>query len=430
MNVNLHNCTLVDGRKVSIAIREGKINEISETVSVFDQEIDIGGKMVIPGIIDTHVHFREPGGEQKEDWSTGSEAAAAGGVTTVIDMPNTDPPTIDSKTLEKKRKLAEKSLVNYGFFLGATKDNLKEIKKARNIAGVKVYVGSSTGNLLVSEDDDLENLFTIPNIQWVIHAEDEPIILQNQIKFSSDDSPSVHSKIRERSAAIKAVERIIVLSKKTGARIHICHVSTQEEVELIQEAKGEGVFITCEVSPHHLFLTDQYYFQRGNFAKVNPPLRTVEDTKKLFEALEMGIIDTIATDHAPHTIQEKEQEYSKAPSGLPEVQTSLPLMLNEVSKGTISLQRVVEIMSEKPAKRFHIQNKGKIAEGYDADLTVIDLNKKQKVAQGMLRSKCGWSPYEGQEITGWPIMTFVNGNLIFNNKTINKEYKGKEVIYE
>jgi len=424
----LKNCKLIDDSTVDILINNGLIQSIG-SISEADQEIDIANKLVIPGLIDIHVHFREPGGEHKEDWLTGSRAAAAGGVTTVIDMPNTHPPAIDNKTIDEKRKLAEKSLINYGFYLGATKDNLEAIKNARQVAGVKIFVGSSTGDLLVSEDKDIKKLFSIPNVLWALHAEDEDMITANSKKNANNDNPTVHSKIRNRQAAIRAVERVIALAKKTRAKIRICHINTSEEIELIKNAKQDGVDITCEVSPHHLFLNEQEYRKHGNFVKVNPPLRTSNDNHALIQALGSGIIDVVATDHAPHTTDEKRQAYAKAPAGIPEVQTSLPLLLNEVNKKNLDLKRVVEATSAKPAELLRINNKGKIKEGFDADLAVIDLNKRNILNKQMLLSKCGWSPYEGWELKGWPIMTFINGNLVYNNGKINEQYKGEEITY-
>ena len=427
MTTTLKNCQLTNGDIIDIVIE----NEIIKSVGAVkknNNEIDIDGKLVIPGIIDAHVHFREPGGEPKEDWSTGSRAAVSGGVTTVIDMPNNNPPAIDKQSLNIKRERASKSLCHYGFYLGATKDNLEQIKTAENIAGVKIYVGSSTGNLLVDKDKDIEKLFTIPNILWLIHAEDENIITKNSKKFIETSNPAIHSQIRNKQAAIRAVERIINLAKKTGARVHICHVSTKEEIELIKKAKEERLTITCEVSPHHLFLNENAYQKKQNFAKVNPPLRTQEDNTALMEGLTSGVIDLVATDHAPHLIREKQGEYSKAPAGLPEIETSLPLLLNKINNN-LTLQRLVEITSQKPAEIFHIKNKGAIKKGYDADLTVIDLKKTQIITKEMLKTKCGWSPYEGWELTGWPVMTFVNGHLVYDNGKINGQFKGKEIQY-
>ncbi|MDD5040465.1 MAG: dihydroorotase [Patescibacteria group bacterium] len=429
MDTNLRNCTLTDDRRVDIAIREGKISAIG-AIEGKAREINAGGNLVLPGIIDAHVHFREPGAEHKEDWLTGSRAAVAGGVTTVIDMPNNEPPAVDEHSLNIKRGRAQKSLVNYGFFLGATKDNLADIQDARTIAGVKLFMGASTGTLLVSEDEDIKNLLSIPGIRWVVHAEDERLIQENLVRYAANDNPSVHSRIRSRETAIRAVQRIITLAEKTGARVHICHLSTAEEIELVARAKRSHLPITCEVSPHHLFLNSTAYVKFGNFVKVNPPLRTPDDSAALWEALRNGTIDIVATDHAPHTIDEKWKEYQQAPAGIPEIQTSLPLMLNAVYQGKFSLQLLERLMAAQPAALYGIKGKGALAEGFDADITVVDLRQTKTFKKSDVKSKCGWSPYDGWELAGWPIMTFVNGNLVYNNGAIHNEFQGKEISYE
>ncbi|MFH1235505.1 MAG: dihydroorotase [Parcubacteria group bacterium] len=430
MRTRIINATLADGQKTSIDIVDGKIAGLGISGAT-DKTLDIGGKYVLPGVIDAHVHFREPGGEHKEDWTTGSRAAAAGGVTTVLDMPNTTPPTIDAGTLEQKRLLAAKSIVNYGFHLGATVGNAEEIVKLRgSVAGVKIYVGSSTGSLLVSEDHQLRKLFTIPDVLWLVHAEDETLIRKNMGALHTVTDPGVHSWIRNREVAIRAVKRVIALARETKAHIHICHISTKEEVVLIQHAKAGGIPITCEVSPHHLFLDESAYATHSAFVKVNPPLRTPEDRLALWRGLHSGDIDIVATDHAPHTVQEKRQPYPQAPSGMPEVQTSLPLMLQVVERSDFTLGWLVDIMCTRPAELFSLTHKGRIEEGFDADLVVVDMNKRAVVTKEMLLSKCGWSPYEGKELIGWPVATFVNGNLVFDNGKINEENKGKEITYE
>ncbi len=429
MRAKIVNATLADGTKTSIDIVDGTIAGF-EGAGSFDATFDVRGKYVIPGVIDAHVHFREPGGEHKEDWLTGSRAAAAGGVTTVLDMPNTNPPTIDANSLEMKRSLAAKSLVNFGFHLGATTGNRAEIEKLRGkVAGVKIYVGSSTGSLLVAEDDELRKLFAIPDILWLVHAEDENLMKKNAERLGTISDSALHSKLRDRKVAIHAIERVLRLARETGARIHLCHISTKEEVELIQKAKNEGLPVTCEVSPHHLFLDESAYVTQGMFVKVNPPLRTPEDRLALWRGLRYGTIDIIATDHAPHTIEEKKRGYTEVPSGMPEVQTSLPLMLDALDGSDFTLEWLVSAMSTRPAEIFSLSKKGRIAKGYDADLAVVDMNKSQVVSKKMLFSKCGWSPYEGKNLKGWPIMTFINGNLVFDNGKINEDNKGKEITY-
>lgn len=426
MTTVLKNCKLPNQQTADIVIGDGKIKEIGTDLDA-DHVIDIKNQLVLPGVIDIHVHFRQPGGEHKETWLTGSRAAVAGGVTTIIDMPNTTPPTTDQETLDAKRKLAAVSLCNYGFNLGATTNNHDALANVQGIAGIKVYVGSSTGTLLVAEDEQIRKLFAIPNRLWLIHAEDEPTIQAHTRELTNHDEPQIHSRVRDRDAAIKAAQRVITIAEETDARIHICHLSTAEEVELVRQAKADGVQITCEVSPHHLFLNEQAYEKFGNLVKVNPPLRTVRDNEALMQALADGTIDLVATDHAPHTLDEKHQAYPDAPSGIPEVQTSLPLLLQAVQQGKITMQRLTEVMSAIPAELLHIQNKGKIAVGYDADLTIISpqshmLQKKE------LFSKAGYSPYEGWELCQ-PVITLVNGRLVYDRGTFNETFHGKEITY-
>lgn len=425
----LKNCVLADGSTTDITITDQSISSIGDSPDNADVVIDIAGKTILPGVIDTHVHVREPGQEHKEDWLTASQAAAAGGVTSIIDMPNNATAITTNVLLEHKRQLASKSIVNYGLYLGATTDNHAEIQSAYNIAGVKIYVGSSTGDLLVAKDSDIEKLLRIPGIRWVLHAEDENIIQQRTKEYAQERDPSVHSKIRDNSVAAKAVERIIALADKTGAPVHICHTSTREEVELIRRAKQNGTAITCEVSPHHLFLSTEVYKTLGTFAKVNPPLRSTADIEALWQGINDGTIDMIATDHAPHTIEEKQQEYDTAPAGLPEIQTSLPLMLNATSQGKLTMTKLQDIMSTNPARIARLRNKGKIKVGYDADLVVVDVDKKITITKDILLSKCNWSPYEEMQLVGWPIITIVNGNIIFDKSTVSTKYQGKELTY-
>jgi len=428
MITTLKNCKLADGQITDIVIANGTIKSIGPTEKT-GHAIDIKNNLVIPGVIDTHVHFREPGSEHKEDWLTASRAAVSGGVTTVIDMPNNNPPVIDQKSLDIKKKLAKKSLCNYGFFIGATTDNIEDLRSITNTTGIKIYIGSSTGTLLVDKDEDIEKIFSLKDKIFALHAEDENIIKKNLDKYSNNHQPSVHSKIREPLAAAKAVGRAVDLAKKTNARIHICHVSTKKEIAIIKKARDQGINISCEVSPHHLFLNQTSYQNLNNFVKVNPPLRNDDNNSALWQAIKLGVIDIVATDHAPHTIDEKLQEYDKAPAGIPEVETSLPLLLNQVNEGNLELSKLIELTSKNPAKLFNIKKKGIIQPGYDADLTVVDMSLKKTIQKKHLYTKCGWSPYEDWELTGWPIMTFVNGHLAYNNGKINDKYKGKEIKY-
>ncbi|MEK7171650.1 MAG: dihydroorotase [Patescibacteria group bacterium] len=400
----------------------GRIAQIGGAASKAKTEQDCSGLFILPGVIDMHVHFRDPGFTEKEDFKTGSLAAAAGGITTVVDMPNTDPPTLTFKDFEEKCLIAkEKSVVNFGLYMGFDGHNLDEIKKAKSspeFMGVKIYMGSSTGNLLVQDSAAIEELFKL-GLFVIVHAEDENIIRENKAKYLADEKsgaidPSVHSLIRSPSAAREAVKTILHLAKKQNARVHITHVSTEAEVEELK--KFASPLVTADCTPHHLFLTQSAYADRGNFVKVNPPLRTNQDRQALWKALHEGIIQVVATDHAPHTKKEKEQSYELAPAGVPGVETLLPLLLDAVNHGEATLEEVIKWTSGNPAKLLGFKNKGKIEVEADADLIVVDMNKEQEVCGTghKFKTKCNWSPFSGWKLKGWPVLTIVNGEIMYN----------------
>lgn len=402
-----------------LGVKQGKIAQIGKITESVTEGKDCKGLFILPGAIDMHVHFRDPGFTEKEDFATGSSAAASGGVTTVCDMPNTDPPTLTVKDFEEKVGIArEKSVVNFGLYMGFDGHNLDEIKKARSFPefiGVKIYLGSSTGNLLINDAAKIEELFKL-GIFVIVHAEDENIIRENESKYlavekSGVADPSVHSLIRSPSAAREAVKTILHLAKKCSAQVHITHVSTAEEVEELRKFKSELVSADC--TPHHLFLTQSAYADRGNFVKINPPLRTNKDRQALWKAFHEGIIQAVASDHAPHTKKEKEQSYEKAPSGVPGVETMLPLLLDAVNHGQASLEEVVKWTSTNPAKLLGFKNKGHIEVGADADLVIVDMDREQEIGgkDYKLKTKCNWSPFSGWKVKGWPIITVVNGKI-------------------
>lgn len=395
---------LEDDKLVSknILIKENKIGLITNKTVSADEIIDAKNKIILPGIIDPHVHMREPGLTHKEDFFTGSIAAAAGGITTFIDMPNTKPATITVKDLKEKRGLAKKSIVNYGFHFGSTPFNIGEIKKAcsENIASVKVFMDATTGNMLIENKEVIANIMLTARLVTV-HAE------------------GVH------------VKDIIEIAKFLNKKVYICHVSSAEEISYARENKKEnqeaGGNCYVEVTPHHLFLTEKDAKKMGAFASMKPLLKTKKDQDALWKAVEDGIVDTIGTDHAPHTVEEKKS--GQYPWGVPGVETSLALMLDAVNRKKIGIARLQEIMCENPAKIFGIKNKGIIKEGYDADLVVVDMGIKKKVDNKRILSKCGWSPFDGFELKGWPVMTIVNGNIVMDNGKINKDSRGKEAIF-
>lgn len=445
----------------SVLVSNGKIKEVkrgksAKFQSVLENQkietIDLDGKFLLPGLIDVHVHFRTPGNPEKEDWVTGSKAALAGGVTTVLDMPNTNPPTVDEATLAAKRKLvAKQALVNYGFYVGATrskdgKTNLEEIKKLKNIAGVKIFMGSSTGNLLLDQKADLEKFMEENAHLLAVHAELQSCIQEHTQKYLAEhgetnlsaaglNDPAMHSKIRAAECAHDAVKEVLHLAKKYDTRVHLCHVSSALELDSIRKFKDGNAeslqqLVSVEVTPHHLFLSDQDYEKYGNLVKVNPPLRGVQDQVALWEAVKDGTVDMIATDHAPHTLDEKKLPYEQAPSGIPGVQTMLPLLLNAVNEGVLSLEKVVELCAANPARLFGIKDKGKIEAGYDADFAVVDMALKERICHNYLWTKVDWSPFHGWVLQGFPVMTFVGGELMYEWRDKFGKSHGKEVQFK
>ncbi|MBA4336319.1 dihydroorotase [bacterium] len=394
------------------------------------EEIDCTGKYIMPGVIDAHVHFRSPGHEEKEDWESGSRAALMGGVTTVFDMPNTSPQTITLEALEEKRALAgAKSHVNFGLFFGGTGKNLEEIKRAKGIVGVKVYMGQTTGQTVdeTSEfmDGLLRDLFENTERVIAIHAEDEELIKKHNQIYKDDNSPEIHSLIRSDLVSFSACRRAVHLAKKYGGNLHVCHVSTKKEIELLSKYPE----VTCEVTPHHLFFTVSDYSRLGNFIKTNPPVRSQNDVDALWEALRNGLVSFVATDHAPHLKVEKERGYWDAPAGVPGVEFALPLMLDSVNNGLLGMEDVVRLMCEGPANVYGVRGKGFLKEGYDADITVVDMDISREVCNEDVVSKCGWTPYAGMTLRGWPVMTFVGGVLMMEGREIVSGNKGKEVVF-
>ncbi|PIZ76720.1 dihydroorotase [Candidatus Peregrinibacteria bacterium CG_4_9_14_0_2_um_filter_41_14] len=430
----LKNGTLVDHKhefKVDLLVEDGKIMKIEANMVADDAEvIDCTNLYVMPGLIDVHVHFREPGNIEKEDFYSGSRAAVRGGVTTIFDMPNTNPPTTNPELIEAKIAMAaEKSLINFGVYGGATPHNAQALAAAKDrIMGIKIYMGSSTGDLLVDKKEYWQEFFSL-GMQIVVHAEHEARIVENTAKFHDIHDPQIHGVIRGNDVAAMATERAVALGQELGTKLHIAHMSTKEEVLIVRRAKNEGYKdLTCEVTPHHLFLNNLMYEQKGNYLRVNPPVRSVEDVRALWEdGIGLNVIDMVATDHAPHLKVAKDQDYWKAPSGMPGVQEMLLLLLSKVQTDDLTLPRLVELTSYNPAKQFAVANKGQLKEGYDADLVIVDMNKKGVLDESMLESRCGWSNYTGLEFNAWPVKTFVNGNLVWDGEVISDEWKGKLV---
>ena len=393
-----------------------------------EEVIDAGGRLVLPGLIDSHVHFREPGGTHKEDFLTGTQAALAGGVTTILDMPNTQPPTVNRERLAEKAALAaEKAVVDYGFYLGATESNVEEAATASDAAvALKLYMGSSTGSLLVTEFAPLYRHFsTFPlHKPIVVHAEDE-----QSLKYFAALHPRDHNHARPALSAQIAVSRALAIAEKTGRALHIAHTTTARELELIREAKQKGVHVTCEVTPLHLFLSEEDQHRLGNFGKVNPPLRSESDRAALWTHFDT--IDTIATDHAPHTRAEKNQPYEQAPSGMPGVQTMLPLLLTAASEGMVTLNEIVKRCVVHPARIFGLKTKGALEIGKDADIVLVNPRVEYELTDEQMLSKCGWTPFAGRTVTGRIEQVFLRGSLACERgRFLLKPGSGKPVLLE
>ena len=391
-------------------------------------EIDARGLTLLPGVIDPQVHFREPGLEHKEDLFTASCACAKGGVTSFLEMPNTRPLTISQSALDDKlQRAASKCLVNYGFFIGATGDNLPDLLSASPTPGIKVFMGSMHGQLLVSQEEVLEAIFARGNRLIAVHAEDQARINQRKQEFAGIEDLAIHSQIQDNQAALLATQLALKLSKKYQRRLHILHMSTAEEAELLRDDKPS--WVTAEVTPQHLLLNTSAYATIGSLAQMNPPLRSPHDNEVLWQALRDGIIDFIATDHAPHTLAEKAQTYPNTPSGMPGVETSLPLMLTAAMAGKCTVAQVVQWMSKAVAVAYGIPNKGEISPGYDADLVLVDLKNYREVKREEVLSKCGWSPFEGWNLTGWPVTTIVGGEVVYDHGQVNTQIRGQALTF-
>lgn len=400
--VGAHVYTKKGFKVLDLRVGDGVIAEIGYdlVVNSGDKVIDGVGKYLMPGFLDPHVHFRDPGNPEKEDFESGSLAALAGGVTRVFDMPNTNPPTTTRQNLEIKRAAAKKAKCDVKFWIGATYDNLDEIAELINepdVVGVKAYLGSSTGTLLFDDESYWDRLFSIPDIQIAVHAEKEAIIKANTEKFKDIEDPEIHSVIRSNEAAEAATRRACEVGFKYNTKLHIAHLSTSEELFVIKEYKEKGYTnLTCEVCPHHLIFHTGDYAKYGNFLRVNPPIRSREDRQHLWEdGIGLGLVDMIATDHAPHVKADKECLYHLAHSGMPGVQECASLMLNAVNMGKMSIEKFVELRCVNPGRIFGCHEHLYLKEGSKLNMVMVDLNEPFEIEIGSLKSRCGWSNYEG-----------------------------------
>lgn len=451
-NYYIHNANIINEGRIfrgDVLIQDGIIKDVirkHEGVDdlLFDDNtvfVEADGKYLMPGVIDAHVHFREPGMIQKADIASESKAAVAGGVTSYMDMPNTLPQTVSVELAEEKfAAAAEKSMANYSFYLGATAKNLQELSRLNpsDYCGIKVFLGSSTGNMLMDDPALLEELFAIATLPIVAHCEDEQIIKQNLQHYADlygEDIPfSAHSAIRSREACLKSTNTAIQLAKKYNTRLHIAHVTTSEELELFDHTRAlEHKNITSEVCVGHLWFDETQYDTLGCRIKSNPSIKSRNDAKDLLIGLLANKIDIVATDHAPHTWEEKDQPYAKSPSGFPMIQHSLRLMFEMYYRGLITPENIVEKMCHAPARMFDIDYRGFIRKGYQADLVLLDLNAPQVVTKDNLYYKCGWSPLEGTLLHTAVLKTFVNGELAYDaenaDNPFNEQACGKRLHF-
>jgi dihydroorotase len=420
VDLTVKNCKLWFRNRLldaGLAIDEGKIVKVCKDVNLpdSDEKIDCEGNIVLPGLIDVHVHFREPGLTHKEDWLTGSRAAAKEGITYVMDMPNTIPPTTTMERLLEKKKLAKKSIVNFSLYAAIVNDNLNLLQDLSNeVKAFKLFMAHSTGELKLSEDSFMDAFLEISKAGRIlcVHAEDQKIIDKSTKKYKNRTDPLAFALSRPEESEISAIDRAIRLAEKTHAKLHVCHVSVGKGVSLISKAKLEGIDVTCETCPHYLFLTLEDFKKKGTLAKIGPPLRRKEDQLALWKGILEGTIDILSSDHAPHTLEEKDQDIWSAPSGVPGVETTLPLMLNAINKRIITLEKLVKLMHDNPTKRFGLVNYGNIEVENIANLTIVDLKKKWKISSENLLTKCGWSPFEGWEGKRTVFKTIVNGKVI------------------
>ena len=422
----------IDGKltKADIALSGNKIKKIGKLEINSSKVFDAKDKVVLPGIIDTQTHFREPGSTDVEDLESGSRAAVLGGVTSLFEMPNTNPPTSNLIEFEKKLQLAKDRMhSNYAFYFGATPDNIDQLSKLKDVegcCGVKLFAGSSTGKLLVDKEADIEKVISNSDRIVSIHSEDEEI-LKMRVKFKKKGDVHSHPEWRNVECAISSTRRVVKIAERYNKKIHVLHVTTKEEVDFLAMHKKN---VTFETTPQHLTLyAPDCYEKLGTYAQMNPPIRTKEHYDRLWVAIKNNVVDVLGSDHAPHSKENKDKEYPDTPSGMPGVQTIFPVMLDHVNNGKLSLEQLIKLMCENPCRIFGIQDKGYIKEGFDADLTIVDMNKEQTIKNEMMASKCGWTPFDNYKVKGFPVGTIVNGNLVMSEGNIISKAKGQPLKF-
>ena len=422
----------IDGKltQTDVGLLDNKIKKIGKIELNSSKVFDATGKVVLPGIIDTQTHFREPGSTDVEDLESGSRAAVLGGITSLFEMPNTNPPTSNLLEFDKKLQLAKNRMhSNYAFYFGATPDNIEQLSKLKDVegcCGVKLFAGSSTGKLLVDKEADIEKVISNSDRIVSIHSEDEEI-LNLRKKFIKKNNVHSHPEWRNVEVAISSTRRVVKIAERYNKKIHVLHVTTKEEVDFLAMHKKN---VTFEITPQHLTLyAPDCYNELGTYAQMNPPLRTKEHYDRLWVAIKNNIADVLGSDHAPHSKENKDKEYPNTPSGMPGVQTIFPVMLDHVNNGKLTLEQLIKLMCENPCRIFGIKNKGYIKEGYDADLTIADMNKEVTINNEMIASKCGWTPFNNYKVKGFPVGTIVNGVLVMSEGKIIEESKGKPLKF-
>ena len=422
----------IDGKliKSDIGLYENKIKKIGNIEENNSKVYDASGKVVLPGIIDTQVHFREPGSTDAEDLESGSRAAVLGGVTSLFEMPNTNPPTANLVEFEKKLKAAKNRMhSNYAFYFGATPQNTGQLSQLKNVegcCGVKLFAGSSTGNLLVDKEADIEKVISSSDRIVSIHSEDEDIIKLRK-KFIRQGDVHSHPEWRNVECAMSSTRRVVKIAERYDKKIHVLHVTTKEEVDFLAMHKKN---VTFETTPQHLTLyAPDCYDKLGTYAQMNPPLRSKDHYDRLWVAIKNNVVDVLGSDHAPHLKINKDKEYPNTPSGMPGVQTIFPVMIDHVNNGKLELNQLINLMCENPCKIFGIKNKGFIKEGFDADLTIVDMDKEVTIKNEMIASKCGWTPFNNYKVKGFPVGTIVNGILVMSEGKILVESKGQPLKF-
>ncbi|NTS30062.1 dihydroorotase [Phyllobacterium sp. BT25] len=413
-----------------IGVSNGRIAAIGNLGHASAGElVDATGLHILPGVVDSQVHFREPGLEHKEDLESGSRSAVLGGVTAVFEMPNTKPLTTSAETLEDKiRRGRHRMHCDFAFWVGGTRDNadqVTELERLPGAAGIKVFMGSSTGDLLVEDDEGVRSILRNTRRRAAFHSEDEFRLREREgLRIAGD--PASHPVWRDEIAALKCTERLVRIARETRARIHVLHISTAEEIEFLKDHKDVA---SCEATPHHLTLEASQYATLGTLLQMNPPVRDTRHRDGVWSGITQGIVDVLGSDHAPHTLEEKSKPYPASPSGMTGVQTLVPIMLDHVNEGRMSIERFVDLTSHGPNRLFGMARKGRIAVGYDADLTIVDMKRRETITNAGVGSKAGWTPYDGKIVTGWPVGTIVRGQRVMWEGEIVTPSTGEPVLF-